>query len=196
MTGPGEDARPWLCRGKRGELGGCGAAPEPSGGGVSRRRFHPGRLMRGLKEESGGVLALVALFLPVAIVATGMVVDLGMVFVARKAVQAACDLGSLAGVLELDWDRLAAGEVRLRGKDAEDMASSVARQNLDATVGLVDVRSLRARVRNPPEAADPVVQVEVQYTVPVHYLGWVPGLQSGFEGTVFSEASVVERTRW
>lgn len=149
-----------------------------------------------LRDERGGVLALVALFLPVAIITAGMVADLGMMFVARKVVQSACDLGALAGVIELDWDRLAEGEVCLREEDAEDMAEIVVRQNLDSALCLVEVRSLVSRVRNPPEVRDPVVQVEVQYTVPVHYLGWIPGLNSGFQGSAFSEASVVERTKW
>ena len=45
-----------------------------------------------LKETRGGVLALVALFLPIAVLCVGIVVDLGTVFFVRKAVQAACDL--------------------------------------------------------------------------------------------------------
>lgn len=154
------------------------------------------RLRNAYRDDRGGVLALVALFLPVAIMAAGMVADLGMVFVARKAVQSACDLGALAGVIELDWDRLAEGEVRLREEDAEDIATSVARQNLDSALCLVEVRSLTSRVRNPPEVDDPVVQVEARYTVALRYLGRVPGLRSGFQGTVFAEASVVERTKW
>lgn len=141
-------------------------------------------------------MALVALFLPVAIFSAGMVADLGMVFVARKAAQAACDLGALAGVLELDWDRLAQGQVMIREEDGEEMAAVVARQNLDSVLGLAELVSLRSSVSNPPEVPDPVVSVEVEYAVAVRYLKWLPGLRYGFRGRASSEASVVERTRW
>ena len=65
-----------------------------------------------LRDSRGGVAVLVALFLPVAVLCVGTVVDLGAVFFARKAVEASCDLGALPGVQELDWDRLAAGRWR------------------------------------------------------------------------------------
>ena len=154
------------------------------------------RLRRSLPDEGGGVLALVALFLPIAILCAGMVEDLGAVFVARKAVQAACDLGSLAGVLELDWDRLAEGEVRLREQDGEGVATEVASDNLDSLTNLINVISLTSTVQNPPARPDPVVIVEVRFTVRTPSLRWLPGLSSGFQGTIVSEASVVQRTRW
>jgi len=54
-----------------------------------------------IEQTRGGVLALVALFLPIAVLCVGLVMDLGTVFFVRKAVQPACDLGVLAGVQEL-----------------------------------------------------------------------------------------------
>ena len=40
---------------------------------------------------------MIVLFLPVAVLSIGMVADLGLLFVSRKLVQSACDLGALAG---------------------------------------------------------------------------------------------------
>ena len=112
-----------------------------------------GRLgVRGLIEQTrGGVLALVALFLPIAVLCVGMVVDLGTVFFVRKAAQAACDLGALAGVQELDWDLLAAGHVALRVDDVERIAAEVARENLESVELLVPELQIGAKAENLPQ---------------------------------------------
>jgi len=136
------------------------------------------------------------LFLPVAVLCVGMVVDLGAVFFARKAVQAACDLGALAGVQELDWDRLAAGQVAIREEDGEDIAEAVTRQNLQNVTGLVEILSVSCSVRNPPGVAEPSLSVEVRFKVKTSFLGAAPGLLGSFEGRAFSQASVVRRTKW
>jgi len=164
--------------------------------GNTRRAAVRRRLMGGLRDQKGGVIALVALFLPVAVLCLGMVADLGMVFVARKAVQAACDFGALAGVLELDWDKLAAGEVRIREQDGKSVSAGIARQNLQSVASLVEVVSVTSSVVNPPARPDPVVVVEVRFTARTLYLHWVPGLEAGFQGRALSEASVVKRTQW
>ena len=149
-----------------------------------------------LGRADGGVVALVALFLPIAVLCVGMVVDLGAVFFARKAVQAACDLGALAGVQELDWDRLAAGQVMIREDDGEDIADGITRENLRNVAGLVEVLSVSCSVRNPPQVAEASLSVEVRFRVRTPFLGSVPGLFGSFEGRAYSQASVVRRTKW
>ena len=144
----------------------------------------------------GGVVVLVALFLPIAVLCVGMVVDLGAVFFARKAVQAASDLGALAGVQELDWDRLAAGQVMIREEDGEEIADGVTRQNLQNVIGLVEVLSVSCSVRNPPQVSEASLSVEVRFKVKTPFLGSMPGLFGSFEGRAFSQASVVRRTKW
>ena len=159
------------------------------------RRKYPGA--RGLIEQTrGGVLALVALFLPIAVLCVGIVVDLGTVFFVRKAVQAACDLGALAGVQELDWDLLAVGHVAVRVDDVERIAVEVARENLESVELLVPELQITAKAENPPAREDPVVSVEAVYTVRTPFLRSVPGLGRGFQGRVTAEASVVKRTKW
>ncbi|MGI6663668.1 MAG: pilus assembly protein TadG-related protein [Bacillota bacterium] len=53
-------------------------------------------------SEDGSVVAVVAVFLHVAILSVTVVLGLHMVYFAKKALQAACDFGVLAGVIELD----------------------------------------------------------------------------------------------
>ena len=147
-------------------------------------------------ETRGGVLALVALFLPIAVLCAGMVVDLGTVFFVRKAVQAACDLGALAGVQELDWDLLALGTVALREGEAEAIAVEIADRNLEAVGALTYDVKISATALNPPAKAEPTVAVEVTYSVRLAFLKTVPGLGEGFDDRRASEASVVKRTEW
>jgi uncharacterized membrane protein len=158
-----------------------------------RNRLSAGDLIR---EARGGVLALVALFLPIAVLCVGMVVDLGTVFVVRKAVQAACDLGALAGVQELDWDLLAAGTVSLREEEAEAFAKEVTADNLEPIKTLVLDAHVSASVLNPPTKAEPTVAVSVTYSVRMLFLRTLPGLGEGFRDRRVSEASVVKRTEW
>ena len=153
--------------------------------------------MRELIEHTrGGVLALVALFLPIAVLCVGIVVDLGTVFFVRKAVQAACDLGALAGVQELDWDLLAMGTVALRAGEAEGIAVEIADRNLEAVDALIDDVEIASSVLNPPDTAEPKVAVTIDYSVRMPFLGTVPGVGSGFTDRRVSEASVVKRDKW
>ena len=149
-----------------------------------------------LKETRGGVLALVALFLPIAVLCVGTVVDLGTVFFVRKAVQAACDLGALAGVQELDWDLLTMGTVAIREGEAEAMAREIAGSNLESVEALVQDVEIAATVANPPVKAEPTVAVTVTYSVRMPFLRTVPGLGQEFRDRRVSEASVVKRTQW
>ena len=159
-------------------------------------RKKPSRWASILKETRGGVLALVALFLPIAVLCVGMVVDLGTMFFVRKAVQAACDLGALAGVQELDWDLLGLGMVVLRQVEAEAIAKEIADHNLEALEALVQDLHVSATVLNPPAKAEPTVAVAVTYSVQMPFLRTVPGLTEEFRDRRVSEASVVKRTEW
>ncbi len=154
------------------------------------------KTMRLIRDADGGVLAFVALFLPIAVLCVGMVVDLGTVFFVRKTVQAACDLGALAGVQELDWDALAAGTIAIRVEDGELMSQEVARENLVSAEALIRETRFFAVVENPPARAEPRVTVTAAYVVNLHFLRFIPGLESGFAGQVLAEASVVKRTDW
>ena len=170
--------------------------PVPSASAGDCPTYRVSRILHALfGRVEGGVVVLVALFLPIAVLCVGMVVDLGAVFFARKAVQAASDLGALAGVQELDWDRLAAGQVMIREEDGEDIADGITRDMRDVT-GLVEVLSVSCSVRNPPQVSEASLSVEVRFKVKTPFLGSVPGLFGIFEGKAFSQASVVRRTKW
>ena len=147
-------------------------------------------------DTRGAVLALVALFLPIAVICTGMVVDLGTVFFVRKSVQAACDLGALAGVQELDWDRLAAGEVAIRLDQGRSASEEVTLRNLDAVQGLLEDLVIVSQVDNPPAVDEASVTVTALYTVRTTFLTLLPPLESGWRGRALAEASVVHRTKW
>jgi hypothetical protein len=147
-------------------------------------------------SEDGAVLALVAIFLPVAVLTMGMVLDLGMVYFAKRAVQGACDLGALAGVIELDWDALASGDVRIDPAMGEAKAVQVASENLEAFGGVIREVWLSAHVLNAPDREEPAVRVECRFKVRAQFLGFLPGLGDGIPCSVSSEASVVKRTKW
>ncbi len=148
------------------------------------------------RTEKGGVLALVALFLPIAVVCMGMVVDLGIMFCARKAVQSACDLGALAGVQNLDWDSLAEGVVLLDIARGEATAVQIALENLQNTGGMFSELNVWAKASNPPWKEEPCVTVEARFSPNTQFLRWLPGLANGISMGWLSEAAVVERTIW
>lgn len=146
--------------------------PPPSRGAGAARR---------LRGERGAALALVALWLPAVALLVAAVVDVGYLFSLRAAVQAAADLGALAGAQEVDLSALASrGELRLLEPDAGEAAARWTRQNLEAhpaTAGLaaaawVEVRVLQPKARLPlrhPWSGRPVPHptVAVRVTVPV-----------------------------
>lgn len=147
-------------------------------------------------RDEGGVLALVALFLPVAILVIGMVLDLGVVFYARRATQTACDLGALAGVIELDWDALAQGDVRIDSLAGEAVAIQVTNENVVSLGPLIVDPMVSVRVFNIPEREEPTVQVYCHFRVRAHFLGFLPGFGLGIPCAASAEASVVMRTKW
>lgn len=131
-----------------------------------------------------------------AVLTVGMVLDLGMVYFAKRAVQGACDLGALAGVIELDWEALAAGEVRIDPAMGEAKAVQVTNENIGALGNVVRDFSISARVFNTPDREEPTVRVECCFKVRAHFLGFLPGLGQGIPCFVSSEGSVVRRTKW
>lgn len=122
--------------------------------------------------------------------------DLGTAFFVRKAAQAACDPGALAGVQELDWDLLSLGTVALREEEAEAVAKEITGHNLEAVEGLMLEVQVSAIVLNPPAKTEPTVAVAVTYLVRMPFLRTVPGLVEGFRDRRVSEASVVKRAKW
>ena len=146
-------------------------------------------------RDPGGVLALVALFLPIAVLCVGMVVDLGTVFFVRKAVQAACDLGlwlGFRGSIGTFWPQALSPE----REEAEAFAREVTSDNLQAIEALVLDTHVSATVLNPPAKVEPTVAVSVTYSVRMPFLRTLPGLGEGFRDRRVSEASVVKRTEW
>jgi uncharacterized membrane protein len=141
-------------------------------------------------------MVLVVLFLPIAILTTGLVVDLGIAACAKKAVQAACDLGALAGAQALDWDSLSEGIVLIDPTSAQAIATQIAVQNMQACMALLSEITVWSTVRNPPLCQEPSVTVEAAYSPKAYFLRWIPGLYPGFHMTWVSEAAVVERTKW
>lgn len=149
-------------------------------------------LSRAKADERGSVLALAAMFLPIAVLAIGLVVDLGLVFAAKKAAQAACDLGALAGVQEIDLDLLAGGEVVIKDQEARFNALTTVHSNLEPYCGWFNNADIDVIVYNLPVREEPTVRVEARISVKVHFLKWL-ALNPGVTCTVVSEASVVQR---
>ena len=153
------------------------------------------RSLSGLSSEKGAVIALVALFLPVAVLSLGIVADLGVIFAARRLAQAACDLGALAGCQELDWDLLAQGIVFIDEERGRAKAIEYTRDNLWGMENLFRDVKVTATVDNSARDA-PAVIVEAYVVVDTYFLRWIPGLESGVTLIVIAESSVVERTKW
>lgn len=145
--------------------------------------------------RSGGVILMVALFMPIAMLSIGMVSDVALVFVARKSVQDACDLGTLAGCQELDWDLLADGVVAVREQAGSASAISIAKSNLEDSMNLIKDLHLRAHVVNHFDG-EPTVLLDASFTVNTFFLRFLPRYRNGVSIRVFSESSVVERTQW
>ncbi|HHW27406.1 MAG TPA: hypothetical protein GXX23_08780 [Firmicutes bacterium] len=141
-------------------------------------------------------MVLVALFLPVAVLVVGLVCDLGTVFCVRKLVQAACDLGALAGVQELDWELLAEGIVAIDEASARRVAIAIAEENLANLGGLAHVEGVYAVVTNPPDSPEPNLVLTVVCRIWPTYLAWMPAFADGIPLSIMAEASVVERTEW
>ncbi len=157
--------------------------------------FDTSKFKRVIKCEKGGVIALVILFLPMAVLSIGIVADLGLVFTARRLVQGACDLGALAGCQELDWDLLAKGLVYIKQNEGQATAIAITEANLRNMEGILQQVELKAKVYNAPNE-EPRITVEANCRPQTHFLKWLPGLKQGIHFRVVSESSVVERKKW
>ena len=83
------------------------------------------------RSERGAVIAWFALTVPLVMVILAFVCDVAWLSYARGTVQTAVDLGALAGVQEIDFDRLAAGKVWID----EEYAVREALVNLTVNLG-------------------------------------------------------------
>lgn len=156
-------------------------------------------------EEQGAVLVLVVLLLPLLVLAAGLVADLGMLFYARHLAYAAADLGALAGVQDVDLDRLAGGERWIKEGPARRDAEEWTRKNLEANFpgkGAGRRAMVKVEVYNPAPGrhsrdgftgrmiGDPTVCVVVHLPLRLQFLSvLVPEV----ELTVHADASVVEK---
>ncbi len=154
--------------------------------------YERGQAARG---QEGGAIALVIIFLPVALMSMGIVADLGMLFTAKRLVQAACDFGALAGCQELDWDLLAQGTVFIDETYGAARAVEYAERNLQGVESLFQEISVGAAVDNEKEDG-PAVFVCANVAVRTYFLRWMPGMAEGIFLKIASESSVVQRTRW
>ncbi len=89
------------------------------GSGVDALRRGKGLLRRNLRDECGGILAMVAVALVMVLASTGLAVDLGRGYIERLRLGRAVDAGSLA----------AARALRLGQATARDEGLAVARAN-------------------------------------------------------------------
>lgn len=146
----------------------------------ARHAAHP--LRRVLRGQGGGVLAFFTLVMPLYVIALGLVADAGYLFAARTLASAIADAAALAGVQELDLDRLVRGERYIMPAAAEAAAYAVATANLEEGFPLAD-RPYRIRVavinaapdspvRHPVTGRmlrDPTVFVEVRVKIPLRF---------------------------
>jgi uncharacterized membrane protein len=127
------------------------------------------------RSESGAVIAWFALTVPLAMMTIAFVCDVAWLSYARGAVQAAADMGALSGLQEIDFDRLAAGEVWIVEESATHEALDCLASNLVRgltpgqitsfvkSAGIYNVGSLDRHVRS--RLSHPTVCVTAQVGV-------------------------------
>lgn len=162
---------------------------------MQHRRNHP----PSLQDEQGMVIAWFALAMPLFIIILAYVCDVAWLSYARGIMQTAADAGVLAGVQEIDFNRLAQGEVWIN----EELASRASVEYLNANLvgGLARgqivalERSLHvfntgdSDLHGHPHISHPTVCLRVQAGVRLP----VTGLRYTIE--VHSDASIVPRRR-
>ena len=150
-------------------------------------------------SEHGAVIAWFALTMPLFMVIMSYVCDVAWLSLARGIIQTAADAGVLAGVQEIDFDRLAEGEVWIN----EEPASRVSLEYLSANLGKslapgqivlfaksVDVFNTgNGDLYGHPHMSHPTVCLKAQACVRLP----VTGLRCTIE--VHSDASIVPRRR-
>ena len=145
-------------------------------------------------------MVLLVVFLPVLVAVMALMAETGRLFVVARRVQAAADLGALAGAQEVDLERLAEGERYLDEGRARTQAERLTRENLRDLGGAAANAGLQVYVINVatgPAAhprtgrliRDPTVSVWVEVTVPLYLIGWRSEVTLG----AHADASVVEK---
>jgi len=80
--------------------------------------------------QQGSILVMTMLFLPVVVMALGIVTDLGVLLVARRTAYGVADLAALAAAQEVDLESLSGGIIALKSGAAQAAALEWARTNL------------------------------------------------------------------
>lgn len=152
--------------------------------------------------ERGAVIAWVALSLPLLLVCLSLVADVGRWFIRKSTVVAIADLAALAGVQELDLERLAAGERYLVVDQARVQAIQTATINLERNALAGSVNGIRAEVLNASATSplhhpvtgrvlvDPTVFVEIRVRGPALITSLIG---AGMEVSARADASVIPR---
>lgn len=135
-------------------------------------------------------MALLCLWLAGLAALAPLAVDVGHLYGVRAALQAAADLGALAGAQEVDLDALARGQLRLRDGEAARAAERWTRDNLVAhpmTAPLAAAAEVEVRVLHPERAQParhpwsgrvvryPTVAVRVAVRAPLPWTGRLVG---------------------
>lgn len=156
------------------------------------------------RDERGGVLPLLAIFLPLVVIVLALAADAGILLAARGTVYAVADVAALAGAQELDLDRLARGEQYILPARGSFHARSVAWRNLAANGLLrgntrVEAAVINASPRSPRPhpwngllLTDPTVVVGIRVGVPSHFLS---GVWRKVPVMAHADASVLPRRR-
>lgn len=161
-----------------------------------------GQFRKEIPEEKGQVLPLVVLFLPLTVLLLGLVVDLGLLFSTRLTMLAAADLGALAGVQEVNLERLAKGQLWLEEETASAEATKVTLDNLNQNpvlgpVGEIKVKTINADTKNPlPHPVTGRLLTDPTVTVQVKVFFRPPFLSQVFPEIpiqVHADASLLER---
>jgi len=158
-------------------------------------------------DQRGAALPLTLLSLPLLILLLALAADAGALFAARGLAHASADLAALAGVQELDLERLAAGERFIMPGAAAAWARQVALANLEGNIPRlpgagaaprVEVLVVNASPASPRQHPwtgrplyDPTVAVRVAVPVPLAFSG--PGRSLWV--TARADASVLPRRR-
>jgi len=145
-----------------------------------------------LQQEKGAVLVTLIAFVPVAAALMMFTVTVAQVFWARQCLQLAADMGALAGVQNIDLEKLAMGFRYVCPETGSKDAVNWATANMEAMFPLVLEKgsfNVNARVINPDDHGDdPVVHVEVEMALdsPGFSL-WKGKLKSSAKATVKSK---------
>lgn len=155
--------------------------------------------------QRGAVAALMALALPILIIAMGLVIDVAHLFWVRSALQAAADMAVLAGAQAIDLEQLAEGQRRIIAGQAATDVRYWLRINLEshpATSRYSAGAQVEVDVYNADPAApmrqrwtnrlltDPTVSVRVAVSVPTFF---VRALMPQVPLSVAADASLLEK---